>query len=147
MSTETSPDKLSIIIYDGHYDKIHYALVMASAAAAVGRPVTLFFTMTACHALVRADHSRTPAWAGLALSDEAGNGSERDAFYARTGIATFEELIEASVVFGVRFLVCEMGLRAKGLDKADLRSDLSIEHSGVVTFLSDASKDGAVILI
>jgi len=147
MSTETSPDKLSIIVYDGHYDKIHYALVMASATAAIGRPVTLFFTMSACHALVQADPNDAPSWTGLGLSDDAGSGADRDAYYASSGIATFEELIEACVALDVRFLVCEMGLRAKGLGKADLRPDLSIEHSGVVTFMNDASKDGAMILI
>ena len=42
-----SPDKLSLIIQSGEYDRVHYALVMASAALAVGKPVTLFFTMAA----------------------------------------------------------------------------------------------------
>jgi len=147
MSTESSPDKLSIIVYDGHYDKIHYALVMASATAAIGRPVTLFFTMGACHALAETDKTEAPAWAGLGLSDDAGTGADRDAFYAASGIATFEELVEACIALNVRFLVCEMGLRAKGMEKMDLRPDLSIEHSGVVTFMNDASKDGAMILI
>ena len=88
-----------------------------------------------------------PAWADMPLSDEDAIGSDRDAAYKRTGIATMEELIEACVAFGVRFLVCEMGLRAKGLEKTALRPDINIEHSGVVTFLNDASKDGAVVLI
>jgi len=147
MSTENSPDKLSIIIYDHHYDKVHYALVMASAAAAIGRPVTVFFTMGACGAIQATDKNRPASWAALPLSDEDGTGAERDKYYKRTGIATMEELIEASVAFGVRFLVCEMGLRAKGLEQTALRADINIEHSGVVTFLNDASKDGAMVLI
>ncbi len=147
MSTESSPDKLSIIIYDHHFDKIHYALVMASAAAAVGRSVTVFFTMGACEALRVNTEDGVPAWAGMPLSDEDGSGVDRDTFYRRSGVATMEELIEACIAFDVRFLVCEMGLRAKGLEKSALRPDLNAEHSGVVTFLDDASKDGAMILI
>ncbi len=147
MNTEQSPDKLSIIIYDHHYDKVHYALVMASAAAAIGRPVTVFFTMGACEALQASDENSRPAWAAMPLSDEDALGADRDATYKRTGIATMEELIEACIAFGVRFLVCEMGLRAKGLEKTTLRPDINIEHSGVVTFLNDASKDGAMVLI
>ena len=53
MPPETSRDGghgLAIIVYTGTYDKVHYALAMASAAAAVGRPVQLFFTMTAIQA-------------------------------------------------------------------------------------------------
>ena len=35
MTADTGPpDKLSIVVFSGHYDKVHYALVMASAAAA-----------------------------------------------------------------------------------------------------------------
>jgi peroxiredoxin family protein len=147
MSTESSPDKLSIIIYDHHFDKIHYALVMASAAAAIGRPVTLFFTMGACEALRVDREDNTPAWSDMPLSDEDGTGAERDAFYKRSGVANMEELFEACASLNVQFLVCEMGLRAKGLEKSALRADLTVEHSGVVTFLNDASKDGAMILI
>ncbi len=51
MNADIHPNKLSIIVYSGQFDKVHYALVMASAAAAVGRPVTMFFTMDACIAL------------------------------------------------------------------------------------------------
>jgi len=147
MSTETSPDKLSIIIYDHTYDKVHYALVMASAAAAIGRPVTVFFTMGSCAAILATDETEKPGWADMPLSDDAATGADRDAFYKSSGIATMDELIDACVAFKVRFLVCEMGLRAKGLEETSLRPELNIEHSGVVTFLNDASKDGSMILI
>ena len=63
MAAEPSPpDKLSIVVYAGFYDKVHYALVMAAAAAAIGRPVTLFFTMGACHALKSPADGGEPPW-------------------------------------------------------------------------------------
>lgn len=140
--TQPSPDKLSIVVYDGHFDKVHYALVMASAAAAIGTPVTLFFTMQACQALV------APAgWEAMPLSDGAGDGAARDAEYGAKKVATFEELLEACAAMNVKFLVCEMGLRAMDMDRDALRDDLSIEEGGVVTFLSDASKNGAMVFI
>ena len=50
MSIETakqseSPRKLSLVVFSGSFEKVHYALVMASAALASGREATLFFTM------------------------------------------------------------------------------------------------------
>ena len=36
----SATDKLSVIVFSGLFDKVHYALAMATAAAAVGRPVT-----------------------------------------------------------------------------------------------------------
>jgi peroxiredoxin family protein len=44
-------------------------------------------------------------------------------------------------------MVCEMGLRAKGLSRQSLRDDLPIEEGGVVTFLNDASRAGAMLFI
>ncbi|MFQ5765379.1 MAG: DsrE/DsrF/DrsH-like family protein [Rhodospirillales bacterium] len=148
MATDAMPpDKLSIVVYAGHFDKVHYALVMAAAAAAIGRPVTLFFTMGACRALAAADADGAPAWRSMPLSEGEGPGGERDDGYAGKGVATFEELLESCVQFGVKFMVCEMGLRAEGLEDQPLRDDVPIEKGGVVSFLNDASKDGAVIFI
>jgi len=45
----------------------------------------------------------------------------------------------------VRIIVCEMGLRAIGLEASALRADLPIEVAGVVTFLADASATGALL--
>jgi peroxiredoxin family protein len=145
--TSDSPDKLSVVVYDANFDKVHYALVLASGAAAIGRPVTLFFTMLACKALMKPGADGRPGWADMPLSDTPGNGEARDAAYAERKVATFEELLEASAALGVRFLVCEWGVRAHGLARGDLRDDVPIEEGGVVTFLTDASKDGAVVFI
>lgn len=141
------PDKLSIIVYAGTYDKVHYALVMAAAAAAIGRPVTLFFTMGACRALGSPAANREPAWRKLPMSEGGGTGGDKDDAYAEMGVATFEELLDSCIQFGVTFMVCEMGLRAMGLEEEPLRDDIPLQKGGVVTFLNDASKDGAVFFI
>ena len=147
MPTNSAPDKLSIVIYDHHFDKIHYALVMATAAAAIGKPVTLFFTMGASHALLQEEPNALPAWTKMPLSDEDGTGLDRDRSYKNNGIAQFEELLQACVALGIKFMVCEMGLQAKDVKSMPLRKDLSVEVSGVVTFLNDASSSGVIIFI
>ena len=147
MKNHQPPDKLSIIVYDGHFDKVHFALILASGASAIGQPTTVFFTMGACQILLHSNHDGVPGWAKMPLSNNDGLALEQDQFYEKSGIATAEELLTACKTFKVKFLVCEMGLRAMNLDHSDLRSDLNIEIGGVVTFLSDASKDGAMLFI
>ena len=148
MTADTGPpDKLSIVVFSGHYDKVHYALVMASAAAAVGRPVTLFFTMGACQALKSTGDNAEPAWRSMPMSEGGGTGGDKNDTYAEIGVATFEELLDSCIQFGVTFMVCEMGLRAMGLEGEPLRDDVPLQKGGVVTFLNDASKDGAVFFI
>ena len=141
------PDKLSIIVYSGEFDKVHYALALASSAVATNQAATLFFTMGACRALVRAGPDGTPGWHGLDAGPDRAPPAETDRDYARLGVATFDELFSACVELGVRFIVCEMGLRAVGIDAKDLRDDLTIDTAGIVTFLGDASKDGAMLLV
>ena len=145
-------EKLSIIIFSGFYDKIHYALVLASAAAAIGRPVTLFFTMGACKALKKSDSNKFPTWRFLPLSEEpqyktVNDGGMLDDQFAAKNLATFDELLQSCLQFGVKFMVCEMGLRAEEITTNSLRTDIKFEEGGVVTFLNDTSKDGTVIFI
>ncbi len=147
MSKKHLLDKLSIIIYDHHFDKIHYALVIASAAAAIGKPTTLFFTMGASIALLENDANGIPAWSKMPLSNSNESGNEQNNLFREMGIATFDELIEACIEFKVKFLVCEMGVKANKLENKFFRKDLNIQHGGLVTFLNDVSRDGAVLFI
>ena len=125
--------RLSVVVHSGGFERVHYALVLASAAAAIDREVTLFFTMEACRALRPA-----AALGGWAARDEALRGQ---------GLATLEELLTAAAELGVRFLVCELGMRAAGLAAQDLRDDLGIREAGAVTFLNDAGPDAQMLFI
>lgn len=148
MADDGSPDKLSIVVFAGEFDKVHYALVLASGAAAVGKAVTLFFTMEACRALRKPEADGTPAWRALRVSDGTErSGGEMDDDFKAHNVATFEELLLACPELGVRFLVCEMGLKAIGMTRSELRGDIPIDEGGVVTFVTDASADGAMLFI
>jgi len=141
------PQKLSMVVFSGQYDKVHYALVMASAAAATDTPVTLFFTMEATRSLLKPDTSEAPGWSLQNTSTCLETGADMDARFQDTQVADFETLLSACVELGVRFMVCEMGLKAMDLTRDELRADVPIEMGGVVTFLNDAHKDGSVLFI
>ncbi|MFO1118775.1 MAG: DsrE family protein [Rhodospirillales bacterium] len=138
------PDKLSVLVLSGLFERVHYALVMASAAAAIGMPATLFFTDQALRALLQGGPDEAPGWRRLPSADGRPGGAVDDERRER-GIAGFEELLGACGELGVRIIVCEMGLRAVGLEASALRADLPIEVAGVVTFLADASATGALL--
>ena len=142
-----SPDKLSIVVFSGHFDRVHYAFIMAAAAAAIDKPVTLFFTMGACRALAKAADGGPPPWRAMPLSEGDGTGGELDDNFRAMGIGGFEELLDSCVELGVRFMVCETGLRAMGMERVALVDDITIDEGGVVGFLTDASRHGAVIVI
>ncbi|MCR4378086.1 MAG: DsrE/DsrF/DrsH-like family protein [Rhodospirillales bacterium] len=141
------PDKLSIVVFSGTFDKVHYALVMASAAAAISTPVTLFFTMDAARAFLKPHEGGAPAWHALPTGSGVYTGGEMDAVFFAKGTATFEVLLSACVELGVTFMVCEMGLKAFDIQHDDLRKDVPIALGGVVTFLNDASDRGAMYFV
>ena len=137
---ENSPDKLSLVVISDDFERVHYAFSMAAAAAAIERPTTLFLTMGAIRALAHKRADGAPGWTVLP-------GAARDAVFAERGVATFEDLITACVALGVKIMVCEMGLRALGLERNELRQDFEFGEGGIVTFLNDASATGAMMFI
>jgi peroxiredoxin family protein len=141
-----APGRLSLVVLAGDYDRVHYALSMASCAAAVDRPVTLFFTMGALRALKR-DAGGVPGWTQLGPASNGRAPALRDSDHAEAGLATFEELLAACVELGVTIMVCEMGLRAEGLAADDLRDDVSLAEGGLVTFLAGAGASGQVVVV
>lgn len=140
MAPDTPPAKLSLIVFSGDYERVHYALALASSALAIGRAATLFFTMGGLRALIQGDEDGVAGWRSLP-------GSERDDDFAAQGLATFEELLGACVSLGAKVLACEMGLKAEGLTAGDLRPDVTITEGGIVTFLNDARADGAMVMV
>ena len=142
------PDSLSIVVFAGGFDRVHYALVMASAAAATNRKVTLFFTGRALRTLVHEHEPGVLGWHDLDAADDGSRPSERDRFFAKNGLATFEELLGACVALGVTVMACEMGLKALGLPPGvGLRPDVPVQRGGVVTFLNEASANGAMLFV
>jgi uncharacterized protein len=113
-------EPLGILLLSGAHDRAHYAFVVASGAAALGRDVVLFATNAGSRALL-AD------WSGLTDAD-------RDARARAAGVAGLDELREASREMGVRLIACEAGLRIEGLDAASLWP--GVEVAGIATFLS-----------
>ncbi|MGB0670367.1 MAG: hypothetical protein ACPGNT_02625 [Rhodospirillales bacterium] len=135
--SDTPP--LAVIVHSGTFEKVHYALVLASSALATGRPVRLFFTGGACRAL-------TPDWRAMPAEEGSDAGSVDDGFAAR-GIGTFPVLLSACLELGAGLMVCEMGLKAIGLNRSALDPALTIQEGGAVTFLQTAGADAQLLLV
>lgn len=123
-------EPLGILLLSGAHDRAHYAFVVASGAAALGRKVVLFATNAGCHALL-AD------WSGL-------TDSARDTQVRAAGVAGLDELRDATREMGARLIACEAGLRVARLDAGALWD--GVEVAGIATFLS-AVGTGQIISI
>ncbi|MDR3531967.1 MAG: DsrE/DsrF/DrsH-like family protein [Rhodopila sp.] len=125
-----SDSALGVLLLSGSHDRAHYAFVVASGAAALGRRVVLFASNQGCLALCR-------DWSTLSDADRDGRIQAR-------GVAGLDTLRDACVEMDVRMIACEAGLRAEALDAALLLPQ--VEVAGIATFLS-AVGAGQIITI
>ena len=143
---ERSKPALGLVVLSGDVERVHYALAMAAAAAAVGRPTVLLFTMGGLKALA-AGNGDGPGWHGLDPAADGATPAERDRALTAAGVAGFEELLVALPAMGAKLYACEMGMRAIGLGREDLRADVAVAEGGIVTFLAEAGPDGQIAVI
>ena len=117
---------LGILLRSGGHDAAHYALVLATGAAAIGREVTLFATNGGCR---------------LFLADPPLLQDPREALVESRGVAGIATLLAAAVELGIRRIACDAGMKAEAIDPALLAA--GVELAGVVTFLA-AVGDGQI---
>ncbi len=110
---------LGVLLLSGDHARAHYALVLATGAAALGRAVTLFATNAGCR---------------LFLDPSPLLADPREALLAARGVATIATLLPAAAELGIGRIACEAGLRAEDLAGAPLAP--GVEVAGVATFLA-----------
>tara|TARA_Y100001936_G_scaffold254102_1_gene324889 strand:- start:21142 stop:21579 length:438 start_codon:yes stop_codon:yes gene_type:complete len=139
---------LSIILFSGDYDRVHYSLAMASAAAATDRPVTVFVTAGGLHLLLDKNSNDNAGWTFLKANLDGKSALEQDAEFSADGIAGIDELLAACAELDVAFYRCDMGVKAAKLNEAMFRTDIQIKVGGLVSFLSQAERDdGQIVFI
>ena len=118
---------LGVLLISAGHERAHYALVLATGAAAVGRQVVLFATNAGC----RLFEAARPL-----------ESDPREALLAERGVAGLGALLAAAEELGIRRIACEAGLRAESIQPASLRA--GVEVAGVVTFLA-AVGEGQIV--
>ena len=110
---------LRIVVVEDAPARVHGAITLALAAAALGRDVGLFFQGEAVRAL------------------EAGGGSYPETPVA--GVATVAELMTQCGEMDVRLIACETGMHMSGLRASALLP--GVETGGLIGFLADADAE------
>lgn len=125
---------LSLILFSGTDDKLGAAAILATGAAAMGRPVNVFLQYWALDAFrrdrVHADHGVAaeagPAGATIVHTDQTGE---------RHWSALFHQ---AKDIGDVRIHACALSMDLLGITKDDL-DPLVDDIEGVASFMNDAT--------
>lgn len=148
-----TPHGKNFVVFDDDLDKVIAAFIMANGAAAMGRPVTMFFTFWGLNVLrkpkkVKVKKNFIEKMFGLMMPrgtkklplshmNMGGMGPKMiRAIMKQHNITSVEDLIQSALDHGVRIIVCQMSMEIMGIKKEELIDGL--EYGGVSTFLGNA---------
>ncbi|WP_308910847.1 DsrE family protein [Pseudokordiimonas caeni] len=119
---------MTLMVISPFAERIHMALMTGATAAAIGLPVTFFFSKGAIHAL------RKGGWETLTTSDGR-KVPDMDNAQDEKGLADFSVLIDALAALEARFVACENAMTEEGLTADDLITRPAIELSGLADII------------
>ena len=152
----------TFVVFSGDLDKAIASFIMANGAAAMGRPVTMFFTFWGISILrkpekVRVKKSligkmfgfmmpRGSKKLGLSRMNFGGIGAKMiRAVMKKNGVSSLEELIESARQKGVKFVACQMSMELMGITAEELID--GVELGGVATMLGSTEKSDLTYFI
>ncbi|HNN97546.1 MAG TPA: DsrE/DsrF/DrsH-like family protein [Pseudomonadota bacterium] len=157
-------DRLSMVVFSGTLDHAIAAFTIATAAAASGMEVEMFFTFWGFAALRDPKKNgagksligRMFGWMlprgtrKLPLSQWNMNGAGaamiRNIMKSRK-VASVEELLEAASDLGVTIFACEMSMGLMGISKEEIIDYPTLKICGAATFIERASAGKVTLFI
>lgn len=159
-----SPDKegKTIIVFSGDMDKVLASFIIANGAAAMGRPVTMFFTFWGLNVLRKPQKQNIkkpfidamfgkmmPRGAGRLKLSKMNMGGMGTAMMRKVmkdkNIDSLEDLIKNAMQNGVKMIACTMSMDVMGITKEELID--GVEFAGVGTYLGDAEESNVNLFI
>ncbi|MGI6109953.1 MAG: FAD-dependent oxidoreductase [Eubacteriaceae bacterium] len=156
------PQGKTMIVFSGDLDKVLASFIIANGAAAMGRPVTMFFTFWGLTALRKPQKQpvhKTLVEAMFGAMLPRGTGKLRLSRMNMGGLGTammkkimndknvdsLETLIRKAMDNGVKIVACTMSMDVMGIKKEELID--GVELGGVGAYLGDAEESNVNLFI
>ena len=156
------PQGKTIVVFSGDLDKVLASFVIANGAAAMGRPVTMFFTFWGLMALRRPEKQKLKKTAveamfgstlprgseklGLSRMNMGGLGaSMMKKIMKDKNVYSLETLISKAMQSGVKIIACTMSMDVMGIKPEELID--GVELGGVGTYLGHAEESNVNLFI
>ena len=155
-------DGKTIIVFSGDLDKVLASFIIANGAAAMGRPVTMFFTFWGLNALRRGNKQKVKkslieAMFGgmmprgvdklkLSKMNMGGMGTAMMKMVMRQkNVDSLQELMKKAMASGIKLVACTMSMDVMGIRKDELLD--GVELAGVGAYLGDAEESNVNLFI
>ncbi len=155
-------DGKTIIVFSGDLDKVLASFIIANGAAAMGRPVTMFFTFWGLNVLRKGNKQKVKksfieAMFGtmmprgvdklkLSKMNMAGMGTAMMKMVMRgKRVDSLQVLMQKAMQNGVRLVACTMSMDVMGIRQEELID--GVELAGVGAYLGDAEESNVNLFI
>lgn len=160
--TAPANDGKTIIVFSGDMDKVLASFVIANGAAAMGRPVTMFFTFWGLNVLRKSEKQNIkkpfidtmfgmmmPQGVTKLKLSKMNMGGMGTAMMRKVmkdkNIDSLEDLIKKAMSNGVKMIACTMSMDVMGITKEEIID--GVEFAGVGTYLGDAEESNVNLFI
>lgn len=152
----------TIVVFSGDLDKVLASFIIANGAAAMGRPVTMFFTFWGLNVLRKPEKQpvkksfmesmfgkmmpRGARKLKLSKMNMAGMGSAMmKKIMNDKNVDSLEDLIQKAMQAGIKFVACTMSMDVMGIKEEELID--GVELGGVGAYLGDAEESDVNLFI
>lgn len=152
----------TLVVFSGDLDKVLASFIIANGAAAMNRPVTMFFTFWGLNALRKSEHvkvkkplidklfglmmPRGSQKLKLSKMNMAGMGTAMlKKILNDKNVDSLETLMKTAMANGVRLVACTMSMDIMGITKDELID--GVEFGGVASYLGDAEEGNVNLFI
>lgn len=152
----------NLVVFSGDLDKVLASFIIANGAAAMNRPVTMFFTFWGLNALRKSEHvkvkkplidklfglmmPRGSQKLKLSKMNMAGMGTAMlKKVMNDKNVDSLETLMKTAMANGVRLVACTMSMDIMGITKDELID--GVECGGVASYLGDAEEGNVNLFI
>ena len=157
-----TPQGKTIIVFSGDLDKVLASFIIANGAAAMGRPVTMFFTFWGLTVLRKAEKQpvkktfmeamfgamlpRGSKKLKLSRMNMGGMGTAMmKKIMNDKNVDSLETLIQSALKQGVKIVACTMSMDVMGIKSDELIN--GVELGGVGAYLGDAEESNVNLFI
>lgn len=158
----SSAEGKTIIVFSGDLDKVLASFIIANGAAAMGRPVTMFFTFWGLTVLRKSERQQVkktviesmfgkmlPRGAGRLKLSRMNMGGMGTAMMKKImndkNVDSLETLIQKAIRQGVKIVACTMSMDVMGIKPEELIE--GVELGGVGAYLGDAEESNVNLFI
>jgi peroxiredoxin family protein len=138
------PEKVTLVVHSGDFDKMYSAFIIGNGALAVGMDVSMYFTFWGLSRLKKGKLASGP----LSKMNMLGLGKLMvKNRMKKQNVRSLDDLAQDFKELGGKIFACDMTMDIMGIKAEDLHQELIEQYCGVGTYIREARESTVTLFI